>query len=173
MFGIKSKRQKRKEQKANVKLAKKILQTDSGRPVFGFKCVPHVKADMMQLSGQLNVPLYALSEHALELGLIQIKEAVNDAKEREELIAHLSDVHIADRTEEKVAQYDKDAAEDLSIERLRRFEREAAVRKIVYKFRLFPPAEIERLLVLGYRTQVAMARNRQPLSPKPGSVESS
>ena len=67
-----------KEKKANERLAKRLLGKDSGRPTFGFKCSSSIQASIKKLAGDLNVPIFSLSEHALELGMIQVNEAMKD-----------------------------------------------------------------------------------------------
>ena len=93
MFGN-NKKKKREDLKAKEKLANKLLHGESGRRVFGFRCVPYIKVELMKLAGQLNVPLFVLSEHAIELGMIQIKESAATPEEREALLNHLTEVHI-------------------------------------------------------------------------------
>jgi hypothetical protein len=155
MFG---RRKNEKERKANERLAKRLLGRDSGRPTFGFKCSSLIQASIKKLAGDINAPIFSLSEHALELGMIQISEAIKDPEEREALHQHLTDVHVTDRTIEKIARYDKEASEDLTTERLRRHRIDNAMRQLVVKFgRWFHPEQLEELIDLGYRTKLAMA----------------
>ena len=174
MFG---KKQKEKERKANERLAKKLLGRDSGRPTFGFKCSSSIQASIKKLAGDIHAPIFSLAEHALELGMIQIKEALTDPEEREALRDHLMDIHVTDRTIEKIDRYDKQAGDDLEVERLRRHKIDSAMRQLVVKFsRWFRPDQLEELIDLGYRTKLAIAAGwpappdilgRKPSQPSP------
>ena len=155
MFGRKK---GEKERKARERLAKKLLGRESGRPTFAFNCSSWIHASVNKIAGDIHAPIFSVAEHALDLGMIQIGEAMKDPEEREALRDHLMDVHVTDRTIEKIARYDKEAAEDLTTERLRRHRIDSAMRLLVVKFsRWFRPEQLEELIDLGYRTKLAMA----------------
>ena len=168
MFG----RKKNKEDtvKEKEKLLRRALGKDSGRRVFGFQCMPELKATMKSLADQMHVPLFALCEHAIELGEMQIEDAIKDPEERELLRSHLVDFHVAPRTIEKIAVYDEQAASNLKIERIRRLNIEKATRRLVTKFVSsgFKPEDLEGLIVFGYRCQIAITRGW----PEPPDVSS-
>ena len=151
MFGRKKERQK--EKRENERMVRKVLGKDSGRRVFGFQCLPNLQATIKSLADQIHVPLFALIEHAIELGEIQIVDAMKDPEECELLRRHLVDFHIAPRTSEKIARYDEEVANDLRMERIRRFGIEKATRQLVMKFVSWghKPEELEQLILLGNR----------------------
>ncbi len=121
-------------ERAQEKLVKKMLRKDAGRKVFGFQCSPDIPASLKLLADQINIQLFALAEHALELGTMQIKDAMNDPEELESLRHHLTETHVELRTIEKVARYDEETAEDMKLTRIRRFEEERVVRQLVVNF---------------------------------------
>jgi hypothetical protein len=155
-----SKGKPRERNAANVRLAKKILGKDPGRRTFGFPCSPNLQASMKSLADQMHVPLYALAEHSLQLGAIQIEAAMNDPEERELLRRHLMEVHVEMRTIEKVSNYDEEASETLSRERIRRFGIDNAARKLVVDFlgRGVKPEEIDEFISFGRRCMLAIKR---------------
>jgi hypothetical protein len=123
-----------KEKRANEKLVRKVLGKDTKRRIFGFQCSPDIQASLKSLSDQIYVPLFALAEHALQLGAMQLEEVNNNPEEREELRRHLTEVHVEMRTIEKIARYDAEAADDLKMERIRRFSIDNATRQLVVKY---------------------------------------
>jgi hypothetical protein len=157
MFG--KKKAQEKEKRANEKLVRKVLGKDSGRKVFGFPCSPDIKASLKSLSDQIHVPLFALAEHALQLGAMQLADANNNPEEREVLRRHLTEVHVEMRTIEKVARYDAEAADVLKLERIRRFDIDKATRQLVVKFARWghKPEELEELILFGHRCRLAIA----------------
>lgn len=144
---------------ANANLVKKILGKDSGRKVFGFRCSPGIKTSLKSLSDQIHVPLFALAEHALQLGAMQLADANNNPEEREILRRHLTEVHVEMRTIEKVARYDAEAADVLKLERIRRLDIDKATRQLVEKFARWghKPEELEELILFGHRCRLAIA----------------
>jgi hypothetical protein len=169
IFGKKGKVEKReqeaREQKAKLKIVREITGKSTGRKTLGFKCLPEVRKDLNRLSNNLNIPIFALGEHALELGMWQIERACKEPEEREELRSHLTERHVQERTVEKLDRYDKDASEMLGREMDRRFQLDLAAHRIVMKFsRWFKPRELEELIDVGYRAKVAMA-NGWPAPP--------
>jgi hypothetical protein len=157
----------REPEAAQEKLVKKMLKKNTGRKVFGFPCSPDIPASLKLLADKINIQLFALAEHALELGTMQIKATMDDPEELELLRRHLAETHVELRTIEKVARYDEETAEDMKITRIRRFEEERAVRQIVINFarRGMNPKYIAGYLSYGYLCFVAYF-NGQPM-PKP------
>jgi hypothetical protein len=148
-----------KVKQANEKMVRKVLGKSSGRRVFGFKCSPNIQASMKSFADQIHVPLFALVEHVLQLGSMQIKAAMNDPEEREELRRHLTEVHVEMRTIEKVARFDEEAADTLSRERIWRFDIDRATRQLVVKFtgRGIKPQDLEEMILFAYRCTQAIA----------------
>jgi hypothetical protein len=161
------KKAQEKEKRANEKLARKLLGKDTGRKVFGFKCSPDIQTSLKLLADKINVQLFALAEHALELGTMQIKATMDDPEELELLHRHLADTHVELRTIEKVARYDEETAEDMKIARIRRFEEDRVVRQLVADFvrKGMAPKYIAGYLIFGYLCFVAYI-NGEPM-PKP------
>jgi hypothetical protein len=142
-----------KVKRANEKMVRKVLGKNSGRRVFGFQCSPGIQTTMKKQADQLHVPLFALSEHCLQLGALQIQAAMNNPEELELLRRHLTEDHVEMRTIEKIARYDQEASETLSTERIRRFAIDNAYRKLVVKFgsRGVTPERVEELIMIGSR----------------------
>ena len=164
MFG-KRKRKENEDQKKE-RLLKKALGKGGGRRAFGFQCSPGIAASLKIQSEQIHVPLFALAEHALELGYIQIQDAANNPEEYELLRQHLVEVHVATRTFEKIARYDEDAASQLRMERLRRFNIDKAVRQLAIRFisHGLSADELQELILLGMRCKSAAAQG-WPMPP--------
>jgi hypothetical protein len=158
MFGF-GKDKKKENNAANLKLAKKLLKKDSGRRVFGFPCSSAIPAQVKILAGKLNVPIFALAEHELDLANGQIAKIVEQPEECEQLIRHIKESHIDIRTIEKISRYDQEIADRLDGERLKRFEEERAVRQIVINFTRngLKPRELSWLIDYGMRCRIAVA----------------
>jgi hypothetical protein len=151
VLGFRKSKQK-EENVSNIKLAKKLLGKDSGRKIFGFPCSPGIPAQLKLLAGTLNVPIYALAEHALQLTAEQIARASQNPEERELLRKHLAEIHVDTRTLEKIAEYDADLADELDKVRHRRLEIDKAVYDIVIKYarRGLEPKDIVEAIDLGF-----------------------
>ncbi len=115
MLGFK-KRKKQHKNTANAKVVKKLLGKDSGRRVFGFPCNPNIQARVKMLAGQLNIPMFALAEHALQIATELIAGIAEDPEESEPLKEHLIKCHVNARTLEKIGQYDREMADVLKEE---------------------------------------------------------
>jgi hypothetical protein len=146
----------------NERLAKRILGKDSGRRVFGFACSPDIHAQMKLLAGELQVPVFALAEHCLQLSVGLVAKAKENPEERELLRKHLVEVHVEARTIEKFNFYDEQLAKDLNEQRLWRFDVESAVRQIVIDFtrKGLKPRDIGWYIDYGYRCFAAVLRGR-------------
>jgi hypothetical protein len=79
----------------------------------------------------LHVDLYVVAEHAMQLGLMDIKEAMKDPGEREILRQHLHDEHTMKHLVESVSKYDTEAAEYIRDGQVRWYHKEQAVRDLV------------------------------------------
>jgi hypothetical protein len=126
---------KPKQQNApDIRLARKLMGKDSGRKVWGFPCSPDIPARMKVLAGRLNVPIYALTEHALQLTAPLMSKMADNAEECESLRTHILEDHVERRTIEKISQFDENVAHTLEVERAQRFETEKVIRHIVVHF---------------------------------------
>jgi hypothetical protein len=114
------------------------------------------------MADRLNVPLYALMEHSLQLSAGQIAKMAEDAQEWELLRTHILEDHVEMRTIEKISRFDQDAADVLDEERHQRFQVEAAVRQIVLKFARagVRPAEMAWAIDYGIRCRSAIIRGQ-------------
>jgi hypothetical protein len=150
--------------KANERLVRKVLGKDFGRRVFGFLCAPDIPARMKILADKLHVPLFALSEHCVQLGAGQINKIAEEVEPSELLRRHILEVHVGKRTIEKISRYDEETANVLDLERLQRFEFEKAVSQIVMKYRRAgaTPSEIDWAVDYGFRCRAALLSG-QPL----------
>jgi len=147
---------------SNARLVKKILKKDPGRRVFGFGCSPDIQAQLKMLAGQLQVPIYALGEHALQLSAGLIAKMAENSEESALLRKHIIEIHVEARTVEKISVYDQDMAERLDAERIRRLEIDKAVHQIVVNFIRagLKPREIPWLINYGMRCRVAVAQGK-------------
>jgi hypothetical protein len=109
MFG--KKETKDKEKKANERLVRKVLGKDSGRKTWGFPCPPDISARMKMLADQLQVPVYALTEHALQLSVGIIARMSENPEENQLVRQHILEVHVGRRTIEKISKHDNDMAD--------------------------------------------------------------
>jgi hypothetical protein len=157
--------------KANERLVRKVLGKDSGRKVFGFLCSPDIPARMKILADKFHVPLFALSEHAFQLGAGQINKIAEEAEASELLRRHILEVHVGRRTIEKISRYDEETANVLDLERHQRFQFEKAVGQIVMKYYRagIKTSEIDWAIDYGLRCRIAITTG-QPL-PKDFSPE--
>lgn len=93
-----------------------MLGKEARRRVFGFQCSPPIQATIKSLVDQIHVPLFALAEHGLQLGAIQIEAAMSNPEELELLHHHLTEVHVEMKTIEKISRFDEEAANTLDKE---------------------------------------------------------
>jgi hypothetical protein len=158
----KGKDKRNKGNVANARLVKKILQKDPGRRVFGFECSPEIQARIKLLAGQLQVPIYALSEYALELSTELIARTAENSEEGALLRKHIIETHVEARTIEKISAYDEDMANRLDQERIRRLEIDKAARQIVVNFIRagLKPKDISWCIDYGMRCRVAVAQGK-------------
>jgi hypothetical protein len=147
---------------ADEKLARKSRGNDSGRKTWGFPCSPDIKARMKMLADRLHVPLYALTEHAVQLSAGLIATIAEHPEECELLRQHILDDHVGRRMIEKISRYDQDMADILDEERHRRFQIDNAVRRIVLKFGRagLTPREIEWYIGYGMRCRIAIGHGQ-------------
>lgn len=159
-----------KEKRANEKMVRRVLGKEPERKVFGFQCSPSIQATLKSLADQIRVPLFALAEHALQLGAIDLEEANNNPEEREELRRHLTEVHVEMRTIEKIDRYDAEAADILKMERARRFRIDRVTRQLVVKYMSLglKPEELEEMILFGHQCRLAIAQG-WPRPPKKSS----
>jgi hypothetical protein len=157
---ISRRNQEKKKNAGNMKLARKLLEKDSGRRVFGFPCSPNIQAKVKMLAGRLNVPIFALAEHELELANWLVEKMEQHPEEREHLLQHIREDHIETRTLEMIGRVDPEMANNLDKERSRRWAVDNAVRQIVASFvrRGLKPEEIPGLIDYGFRCRAAMAK---------------
>lgn len=162
---------KKDEEKSTRKITKIVKEVlagkESGRKVFGFLCSPAIPASIKMQADQLHVPMFALAEHALQLGAQQIQAAVMNPDERELLYAHLTEVHVGMRTIEKVDKYDREQGDVLMDARNRRFAVEKATRQLVLELMAsgLRPEDLIGYVKLGMQAQIA-ANNGRPLPPE-------
>jgi hypothetical protein len=144
------------------KLAKRVLGKDTGRHTFGFMCSPDIHARIKMLAGELQVPIFALAEHLLQLSVGQVARAKENPEERELLCRHLVGVHVEARTIEKFNWYDEELAKSLNDERLQRFAIEDAVRRIVVDFarKGMDPRDMPWYIDFGIRCHAAAINGR-------------
>lgn len=154
------KKDREKEKRDNEKLVRRVLGKDTKRRIFGFQCSPDIHASLKLLSDQIHVPLFALAEHALQLGAMQLVEAYNNPEERDELRRHLTENHVEMNTIEKVARYDAEAAATMKTVRIRRFSIDKATRQLVTKYMRWglEPEELGDIIMFGYRCILAIKR---------------
>jgi CMP-2-keto-3-deoxyoctulosonic acid synthetase len=162
IFG--KKKAKAKDNRSNERLVRKVLGKDTGRKAFGFPCSPDIPARLKAMADRLHVPLYALSEHCLQLGASQLAKTAENTEEAEFLRQHISDIHVGRRTIEKISRYDEEMADVLDRERSKRFQFEQEVRQITMKYYRpgTRPSELSWAIDYGLRCRIAVATG-QPL----------
>jgi hypothetical protein len=153
--------------RAQEKIAKRLMGKSTGRHIFGFPCSPDIHAKVKMRAGELQVDMYALSEHCMQLGIDTVDDAIEDSEERDLLRRHLIEQHIDQRTIEKLSWYDEELAEQMQKERLAQFEVDRVVRRLVVDFarRGMNPKYMPYYLDYGYRCFFAVIRG-SPI-PKP------
>jgi len=134
----------------------------SERKIWGFPCSPDIPARMKMLAGRLQVPLYALAEHAFQLSAGLILKMAEETEEREQLTQHILEYHVGMRTIEKIGRLDEEMANILDKERHHRLQIEASVRQIIVTFIRsgLSPQEIAWLIDYGMRCRIAIARGQ-------------
>jgi hypothetical protein len=134
-----------------------------GRKIFGFQCSPDIHANAKVLAKQLNVDLYVVCEHAMQLGLIEIAASMKDSEEREMLLKHLSEEHTIKWLIESVSTYDAQAAVYIRAGQARRHHMDQAIRDLVElwcRYNLDP--RLMREIILGeLQRMTELMRNRQ------------
>jgi hypothetical protein len=140
---------------------------DSERKTWGFPCSPDIYARMKMMADRMNVPLYGITEHALQLSAGLIARMVEQPEEEQLLRQHILESHVGKRTIEKIARYDEEMADILEEERQRNFQIDSAVRQIVVGFarKGMNPSYMAYYLNYGYVCFMSFVNN-QPF-PKP------
>ena len=153
MFGFgKGKKKRRQEMFDEDELEEyepntKSSRDESGRKVFGFPCSPDISARIKMLAGQLQVPVYARTEHALQLSAELIAGMAGNLEQYQLLRQHLLEHHVAQRTIEKSDRYDREMADILQKEWQQRSLIDSAVRRVIVKYaRRIKPEDIEYFL---------------------------
>ncbi len=139
--------------RANEKIAKRILGKSTGRRVFGFACSPGIQAQLKVLAGEFQIPMFALAEHCLQLGVDHVTQAKESPEEIETLRKHLLEVHVAQRSLEKISWYDEKLAKKFNEERLGRLAIEQGLRELIVNFvhNGMKPQDIGWYCDYGYR----------------------
>jgi len=101
------------------------------KPVFGFRCSPRIHMAAKMLAKELNVDLYVVAEHAIQLGLMDITTAAKDPGELEMLRVHLNKEHVIEHLVESVSAYDAKAAEYIRNGQSLLHQKEQVVRDLV------------------------------------------
>jgi phosphate uptake regulator len=105
----------------------------------------------------LDIPIFALVEHMLQLAAGLISQILENPEENALLRSHLSEIHVAARTVEKIGRYDEDMAERLNVERKTHFEEDKAARQIIYLMRnRLKPNQIMWAIDYGLRCRLAV-----------------
>jgi hypothetical protein len=132
----------------------------SDRKIWGFPCSPDIPSRMKMLADRLQVPLYALAEHAFQLSAGVIMKMAEETEEREQLRRHILEYHVGRRTIEKIGRLDEEMADILDKERHHWLEMEAAVRQVMVRYIRtgLRPREIAWAIDYGLRCRVAVAR---------------
>ncbi len=167
------KKRKPKQQNApEVRLAKKLLGKKPGRKLWGFPCAPDIPARMKVLANKLNIPLYALAEHALQLSVPLMAKMADNPEQCELLRRHLVEGHVERRTIEKISQVDEDMANILDAELGRRLKMDQAARQIVNNCsrRGIEPHQIMWAIDYGLKCRLAVAQGRPMPQDRPPEV---
>jgi hypothetical protein len=106
-------------------------QPEIKKPLFGFRCSPNIHMAAKKLAKELHMDLCVISEHAIQLGLMDIAAAAKDPEEREILRVHLNKDHVLEHLVESVSAYDAEAAGYLRDGQSLLHQKERAVRDLV------------------------------------------
>jgi hypothetical protein len=114
------------------------------------------------LAGKLNIPIYALAEHMLQLSAGLVAKLVDSPEDLEQLRRHIIEHHVDARAMEKIAEYDEEMAEILVVEIQKRSAEDNAVRQIVRNFSRIglKPNEIAWAIDYGLRCRLAAATGK-------------
>lgn len=140
-FGRNKRKRKVIEDDDNEKWDGQVARTERKKSMFAFLCSPSIHMDAKTLAKQLHTELYIVAEHAMQLGLMDIAEAMKDPEELEILRAHLHTEHVIDHLVESVSQYDAEAAQYIREGQSLIHQKERAVRDLVdlsVRYRLDP-----------------------------------
>ncbi|MDP2950231.1 MAG: hypothetical protein Q8P22_11915 [Chloroflexota bacterium] len=100
------------------------------RTTFGFACDPGISAVVKLLARKLEVPIYPLAEHVLQLGLAQVLALQEDEEFKKALQQHLAHQHLLVPLLNEENEYDlkaiamartKGAGARISADNVRRF----------------------------------------------------
>jgi hypothetical protein len=78
------------------------------RKVFGFLCDPNLARGVKTLARYLEVPIYPLAEHLIQLGAGLVVPALDDEEKKKELQEHLANEHLLVPSFDKDNEYDKE-----------------------------------------------------------------
>jgi hypothetical protein len=156
----KNKEDEIEDEQYNVQTNIHSQATGSERKVWGFPCSPDIPARMKMLADRLHVPLYALTEHALQLSAGLIAKMAEETEGSEQLRQHIQEYHVGRRTIEKIGRLDEEMADVLDHEIRRWLQVETSVRHIILKYirRGLSPRDIAWSIDYGMRCRIAIAR---------------
>jgi hypothetical protein len=96
--------------KYRKKLEKRFKNGEIGRRQLNFTCDVGLIARLRLLAKYLHTPFYLLAEHALELGLSEIRVKIQDSALTEILQRHLLNEHLSVKDLSRVERYISDRA---------------------------------------------------------------
>jgi hypothetical protein len=120
------------------------------RQVFGFLCKPGLIVVTKSLASELEMPIYVIAEHALQLGGAQIYMNSQDEVLKKKLMIHLNQEHLIVPYIEGLTKYDKDIIDiirhDDEAEKAH-IERVDEITKLMKEYRI-SYVDLKRLLFL-------------------------
>jgi len=115
------------------------------RKVFGFLCDPELALGVKFIAAGLQVPIYTVTEHLLQLGMAQMHPNLEDEVSKKELQEHLINQHLLASALSEDNEYDRAAAANArKAEKKRRARFDAAVKLVrVLEMDGVPPERIK------------------------------
>ncbi len=106
------------------------------RKVFGFLCDPKLALGVKMLAADLEVPIYPVAEHLLQLGVAQMYPSLEDEEAKKELQDHLISDHLLTSAldEQNENEYDQAAAANATKEQK---DRQARIDAAIELVRIF------------------------------------
>ena len=90
------------------------------RKVFGFSCDPKLAVGVRMIAADLEVPIYVVAEHLLQLGAAQIYPDLEDEEAKRQLQEHLVSHHLLRLALGEEDEYDAAAVAKIQEERRQR-----------------------------------------------------
>ena len=106
-------------------------KTTVSRKVFGFLCSPELINLIKDLAALLQIPIYCVTEHCLQIGAISIGAACRHTETEDELKDHLTREHLLKQVLTLNTDYDVGVAQQALKQEMARIRQDKLVRELV------------------------------------------